>query len=148
MRPKEYESYAEEKLDQRIGFLLCVIVNIIIWLTVEFLRRQIDSLDLTPRATQLKLTITWLPWVVNLLILAYTLIFRRSVGTGYLVSFAGWTVVGVGLGLIGTVAFFASVPLLAVTGAIGFGVFLVLLAVGGLWFLWRMFRLLRRWWAV
>ena len=148
MRPKVYATYAEQKLDQRIGFVLFPVVNIAIWLIILLLHNQIDPFDRSTNAAQLKVLISWLPWIVNGLVLIPTLIFRRSIGSGYLVSLAGFTVLGAGLGLISVVTTFVSVPLLAIAGDYGLGAFLLILLAGGIWFLWGMIRLLLRWWKV
>ncbi len=112
------------------------------------LQRQIDPFDASIRAVQLKTIISFLPWVANGLVLISVLVFRWYIGTGYLISFAGLMLAGTGIGLIGLVAFFATTPLLALTDWTGVIVFLGLLVTLGLWFLWKMFGILRKWWTV
>jgi len=148
LRPRVYDSYAELKVDQRIGFIAFPIVNIIVWVVIQLLSGQVSSLDTSPSAVRLRATITLLPWVVNGLVLLWALIFRWHIGTGYLISFAGFAATGIGLGLITVVVIFASTPLFAMTGLIGLVIFLVLLIGSGLWFLFKMLGLLRRWWAI
>jgi len=148
LRPRVYDSYAEQKMDQRIGFIAFPIVNIIVWAIIQLLSGQVSSLDTSPSAMRLRLTITLLPWVVNGLVLLWALIFRWHIGMGYLTSFAGLAITGIGLGLITMLVIFASTPLFALTGLIGLVLFLLLLIGSGLWFLYKMFGLLRRWWAV
>jgi hypothetical protein len=148
LRPRMYDSYAEQKIDQRIGFIAFPIVNIIVWAAIQLLSSQLNSLDTSLGAMRLRTAITWLPWVVNGLVLLWALIFRWHIGTGYLISFAGFAVTGIGLGLITMLVIFASTPLFALTGLIGLILFLLLLFGSGLWFLYKMFGLLRRWWAV
>jgi hypothetical protein len=148
LRPRVYDSYAEQKIDQRIGFIAFPIVNIIVWAAIRLLSAQLSSLDVSPSAVRLRTTITLLPWVVNGLVLVWALIFRWHIGTGYLISFAGFAATGIGLGLITVVVIFTSAPLFATTGLIGLVLFLLLLFGSGLWFLYKMFGLLRRWWAI
>ncbi len=148
LRPRVYDSYAEQKIDQRIGFIAFPIVNIIVWAAIQVLSQQVSSLDTSPSAMRLRTIITLLPWVVNGLVLLWALIFRWHIGTGYLISFAGLAATGIGLGLITMLVIFASTPLFALTGYIGLILFLLLLVGSGLWFLYQMFGLLRRWWAI
>src|SRR5438128_91737 len=135
VRPRVYDSYVEQKRDQRIGFIAFPIVNLLVWITIVVLQQQIDSLDVSANAVRIKLTITWLPWVVNGFFLLWALIFRWSIGTGYLVSFAGFTATAIGLGLIGVVVFFAVTPLLALTDLLGVVIFLFVVLAVSIWFL-------------
>lgn len=148
MRPRVYDAYAEQKQDQRIGFIAFPIVTLAIWLTIVLLQGQIDAFDRSATAAQLKQAITVLPWAVNFLVIVPLLIFRWHIAVGYLVSLAGWTVLGIGLGLIGLVIFFASAPLLALTDLIGLVIFLLVLITISVLFVWKMIGLLRTWWAV
>ena len=148
MRPRTYDSYADQKYDQRIGFIAFPIVNILIWVVITLLSQQISRFDLSSSASGLRLAVTYMPWIVNGALLLWAFIFRQQIGVGYLVSFAGFAAAGIGLGLIGMVALFVSTPLLALTGLIGVVIFLGLLLVGGIWFLVKMLGLLRRWWAI
>jgi hypothetical protein len=145
-----YDSYAEQKIDQRIGFIAFPIVNIVVWIIAGMLLAQTNGAGFDQAATVAKLRAasTWLPWVVNGFVLIVAAIFRWHVGVGYLVSIGGFLVTGVGLGLIGVVVSFVSVPLLALTGLLGLLVFLLLMLAASIWFLVKMFGLLRRWWAV
>ncbi len=150
MRPRIYDSYAEQKIDERIGFIAFPIVNIVVWVVARMLlaRTSGAGIDQASTVAGLRAASTWLPWVVNGLVLIWAAIFRWHIGVGYLVSCGGFLVTGVGLGLIGVVVSFVSVPLLALTGLIGLVVFLLLMLVASIWFLLKMFGLLRRWWAV
>jgi hypothetical protein len=150
MRPRVYDSYAEQKIDQRIGFIAFPIVNIIVWLVAGMLLAQTTGvgIDQASNVARLRAASTWLPWVVNGLVLVWAAIFRWHIGVGYLVSCGGFLATGVGLGLIGVIVSFVSVPLLALTGLIGLVVFLLLMLVASIWFLMKMLGLLRRWWAV
>jgi hypothetical protein len=150
MRPRVYDAYAEQKIDQRIGFIAFPIVNIVVWLVTGMLlaRTTGAGIEQASNVATLRTAASWLPWVVNGLVLIWAAIFRWHIGVGYLVSCGGFLVTGVGLGLIGVVVSFVSVPLLALTGLLGLLVFLLLILVASIWFLLKMFGLLRRWWAI
>jgi hypothetical protein len=104
--------------------------------------------DQAATVAKLRAASTWLPWAVNGFVLIVAAIFRWHVAVGYLVSLGGFLVTGVGLGLIGVVVSFVSVPLLALTGLIGLLVFLLVMLAASVWFLVKMFGLLRKWWAI
>ena len=150
MKPKVYETFAEQKLDQRIGFIAFPIVNLIVALLGWLLSGWVDSITVEPtgRYPSLRLAITALPWVVNGVLLLWAAIFRRYIASGYLVCLGGIAVVGAILGLIGVVAFFLAVPLSALIGPIGDLIFLLLALGGSIWFLLKVWPLLRNWWAV
>ena len=150
MKPKVYESFAQQKIDQRIGFVAFPIVNLVVWLLVWLLSSWVDSITIEPtvRHSNLRLAITLLPWVVNGLLLIWAAIFRRYIAGGYLVCLGGMLVVGAILGLIGVVAFFLAIPLSALIGPIGDLIFIVLALGGGIWFLLKIIPLLRNWWAI
>ena len=150
MKPKVYESFAEQKIDQRIGFVAFPIVNAAVWLAVWLLSRWVDSITIEPtvRHPSLRLAITLLPWVVNGLVLLWAAIFRRYIASGYLVFLAGMLVVGAILGLIGLVAFFLSVPLTALAGPLGVLLFLLLALAATIWFMLKVIPMLRRWWEI
>jgi hypothetical protein len=57
-------------------------------------------------------------------------------------------VVGTILGLIGVVAFFLAIPLSALIGPLGDLTFLLLAHGGSIWFLVKVFPLLKSWWAI
>ena len=150
MKPKIYESFAQQKIDQRIGFVAFPIVNLVVWLLVWLLSNWVDSITIEPtvRHPNLRLTIALLPWVVNGLVLLWAAIFRRYIAGGYLVCLVAMMIVGTILGLISVVAFFLAIPLSALIGPIG-DLFFILLALGGsIWFLLKIIRLLKHWWAI
>ena len=150
MKPKVYESFAEQKIDQRIGFVAFPIVNIVVGLLVWLLSRWVDSITIEPtvRHPNLRLAITLLPWVVNGLLLLWAAIFRRYIASGYLVCLGAMLVVGAILGLIGVVAFFLAIPLSALIGPIGDLIFILLALGGSIWFMLKVFPMLRNWWAI
>ena len=150
MKPKVYETFAEQKIDQRIGFVAFPIVNLVVWLLVWLLSSWVDSITIEPtvRHPNLRLTIALLPWVVNGLVLLWAAIFRRYIASGYLVCLGALLVVGALLGLIGVVAFFLAVPLSALIGPIGDLIFILLALGGGIWFILKIIPLLRHWWAI
>ena len=150
VKSKIYESFAEQKIDQRIGFVAFLIVNIVIALLVVLLSSWVDSITIEPtvRYPNLQLTITLLPWVVNGLLLIWALIFRRYIAVGYLMCLGGLLVVGAVLALIGIVSFFVSVPVTALFDLIGTLVFLVLTLVGSIWFILKVIPIFRNWWAI
>ncbi len=150
MRPKVYETFAEQKADQRIGFIAFPILNILVWLAVWLLSRYVDSITVEPsvRHPNLRLAITLLPWVVNGLALLWAVIFRRYIASGYLVFLGAFMVVGSILGLIGLIAFFVSVPLTALTGLLGALIFLLLALGGCIWFMLKLVPIFRRWWEL
>lgn len=148
MRPRTYDAYADQKHDQRIGFIAFPIVNIVVWIVAGLISGRINPFDGSPGADGLRAAVVWLPWIVNGVIVLGALIFRRHIAVGYLISLVGLTVVGVMLGLIGVVAYFVSAPIQAIADLIGFVIFLLLTLVVGGWFLFKMFGVLRRWWAV
>jgi hypothetical protein len=90
MKPKEYETFAEQKIDQRIGFVAFPIVNIVIGALVGLLSSWVDRITIEPtvRHPGLRLAIAALPWVVNGLLLLWAAIFRRSIASGYLGAWA------------------------------------------------------------
>ena len=137
MKPKVYESFAEQKIDQRIGFCAFLIINLIVWLLIWLLSDRADST-----------IIALLPWVVNGLLLIWAAIFRRYIAAGYLVGLGATLVVGAILGLIGIVAFFLSVPLSALLGPIGDLIFLVLALGAAIWFIAKVIPIFRNWWAI
>ena len=148
MKGQRYDSYAAQKYDQRIGFVAFPIVNIIVWIVGALISGQINPFDTSAGAYGMRSLVVWLPWIVNGLIVLGALILRRHIAFGYLVSLAGFTTVGVGLGLISVVAYFVSAPLQAVFDLVGFLIFLLLIIAVGGWFLFKMFGVLRKWWAV
>ena len=137
MKPKVYESFAEQKIDQRIGFCAFLIVNLVMWPIVWLL---------SGRATST--IIALLPWVVNGLLLIWAAIFRRYIAGGYLVGLGGTLVVGAILGLIGVVAFFLSFPLSGLLGPIGDVIFLALALGVAIWFILKVIPIFRSWWAI
>jgi hypothetical protein len=150
MKPKTYDTFAEQKIDQRIGFVAFPVVNLVIGLLAVLLTRWVDSITVEPavRHPNLRLAITLLPWVANGLLLLWAAIFRRYIASGYLVCLGGILVVGTLLGLIGIVAFFLAVPLSALVGPIGDLIFILLVLGVGIWLLLKVFPLLRNWWAI
>jgi hypothetical protein len=150
MKPKRYESFAQQKIDQRIGFVAFLVVNLVVGLLVGLLSSWADSITVEPnvRHPNLRLAIMVLPWVVNAVLLIWALIFRRYIAAGYLVCMAGLLVVGVILGLIGVVAFFLAIPLSALIGPIGDLIFIVLALGGGIWFIVKVIPILRNWWEI
>ena len=150
MKPKVYETFAQQKIDQRIGFVAFPIVNLVIWLLVWQLSNWVDSITIEPtvRHPNLRLTIALLPWVVNGLVLLWAAIFRRYIASGYLVCLSALLVVGALLGLIGVVAFFLAIPLSALIGPIGDLIFILLALGGGIWFILKIIPLFKHWWAI
>ena len=150
MKPKVYETFAEQKIDQRIGFCAFPIVNVVVWLLAWLLSSWVDSITIEPTARHpnLRLAITLLPWVVHGLLLIWAVIFRRYIASGYLVFLGALLVVGAILGLIGVVAFFLAIPLSALVGPIGDLIFVVLALGGSIWFILKIIPLLRNWWAI
>jgi hypothetical protein len=150
MKPKTYETFAEQKIDQRIGFVAFPVVNIVVWLLAWLLSGWVDSITIEPtvRHPNLRFAITLLPWVVNGLLLLWAAIFRRYIAAGYLVCLGAVLVVGAVLGLISVVAFFLAVPLSALIGPIGDLIFILLALGGSIWFLLKVIPLLRNWWAI
>jgi hypothetical protein len=145
---RAYDSYAEQKHDQRIGFVAFPIVNIILWIVTALISGKINPFDRSADAYGMRSMVVWLPWAVNGLIMVAALILRRHIAFGYLISLVGFAIVFVGLGLISVVAYFVSAPLQALFDLGGFLFFLLLILVVGSWFLFKMFGVLRRWWAV
>jgi hypothetical protein len=150
MRPKAYDSYAEQKIDQRIGFVAFLAVNVVVGLLIGLLTRWVDSITIEPtvRHPNLRLAIALLPWVVNGLLLIWALIFRRYIAVGYLVCLGGAVVVGAVLALIGVVSFFISVPVSALIEPIGTLVFLGLALAGSIWFIVKVFPIFKGWWEI
>ncbi len=150
MKPKVYETFAQQKIDQRIGFVAFLIVNIGVGLLIWLLSAWVDSITIEPtvRHPNLRLVIAALPWVMNGLLLIWAAIFRRYIASGYLVCLGGMLVVGAILGLIVVVAFFLAVPLSALIGPIGDLIFILLALAGMIWFLLKVFPILRKWWEI
>jgi hypothetical protein len=150
VKPKEYASFAQQKIDQRIGFVAFLIVNVVVGLLAGLLSSWVDSITIEPtvRHPNLRLVIALLPWVVNGLLLIWALFFRRYIASGYLVCLGGLLVVGAILGLIGVVAFFLAIPLSALVGPIGDLIFVVLALGGGIWFTLKVIPILRNWWEI
>ena len=150
MKPKVYDSFAQQKIDQRIGFVAFPIVNVAVWLLAWLLNSWVNSITIEPSVQHpnLRLAITLLPWVVNGLLLIWAAIFRRYIASGYLVCLGAVLVVGAILGLIGVVAFFLAIPLSALIGPIGDLIFILLALGGSIWFILKVIPLLRNWWAI
>jgi hypothetical protein len=150
VRPRVYDSYAEQKIDQRIGFVAFPVINIAVWIIAGMLLAQTTGAGIDQAATvaRLRAASTWLPWVTNGFVLIVAAIFRWHMAVGYLVSLGGFLVTGVGLGLISVVAYFVTAPLQALFDLGGLLFFLLLILVVGGWFLFKMFGVLRRWWTV
>ncbi|HEU5099553.1 MAG TPA: hypothetical protein VFU22_11070 [Roseiflexaceae bacterium] len=150
LRPKEYETFAEQKLDQRIGFIAFPIVNAIVWVVIVLLTRWVDSITIEPtvRHPNLRLAITLLPWVVNGLVLLWAAIFRRYIASGYLICLGGLLVVGTMLGLIGVVSFFLAVPLTALIGSAGALLFMILAIIASTWLMFKIMPMFRNWWKL
>jgi hypothetical protein len=150
VKPKVYETFAEQKIDQRIGFVAFPIVNAIVWVAVVLLSRWVDSITVEPtvRHPNLRLAIALLPWVVNGLVLLWAAIFRRYIASGYLVFLGGLLVVGMVLGLIGVVSFFLAVPLTALTGSAGALFFMIVAIITSTWFMLKVMPMFRNWWKL
>ena len=150
MKPKVYESFAQQKIDQRIGFVAFLLVNVVVGLLAGLLSSWVDSITIEPtvRYPNLRLAIALLPWVVNGLLLIWALIFRRYIAVGYLVCLGGLLVVGAVLALIGVVSFFISVPVTALIEPLGTLVFLALTLAGGIWFILKVIPVFRHWWEI
>jgi hypothetical protein len=150
VKPKVYETFAEQKIDQRIGFVAFPIVNAIVWVAVVLLSRWVDSITVEPtvRHPNLRLAIALLPWVVNGLVLLWAAIFRRYIASGYLVFLGGLLVVGMVLGLIGVVSFFLAVPLTALTGSAGALFFMMVAIITSTWFMLKVMPMFRNWWKL
>lgn len=150
MKPKVYETFAEQKIDQRIGFVAFPIVNAIVWVAVVLLGRWVDSITVEPavRHPSLRLAIALLPWVVNGLVLLWAAIFRRYIASGYLVFLGGLLVVGTVLGLIGVVSFFLAVPISALTGSAGALFFMMVAIIASTWFMLKVMPMFRNWWKL
>ena len=150
MKPKVYESFAQQKIDQRIGFVAFLIVNVVVGVLIGLLSSWVDSITIEPtlRHPNLRLAIALLPWVVNGLLLIWALIFRRYIAVGYLVCLGGLLVVGALLGLIGVVAFFLAIPLSALIGPIGDLIFVVLALGGSIWFIVKVIPIFKNWWEI
>lgn len=148
MRPRVYDSYAEQKVDERIGFILFPIVNLVAWVAAGLMRGQISRFDLTAGAANMRTLVVVLPWLVNGLVLAWALIFRWHIGTGYLISLAWLGATGLGMGLLLELAYLFFSPLLALFGLIGLAVTLLVLLAILIWYLVKMIGVLRRWWRV
>jgi hypothetical protein len=150
VKPKVYESFAEQKIDQHIGFVAFPVVNAVVWLLAWLLSTWVDSITLEPSVPHpnLRLAIALLPWVVNGLVLLWAAVFRRYIAGGYLVFLGGLLVVGTLLGLIGVVAFCVSVPLTALTGLGGGLAFLALALAASIWFMLKVIPMLRKWWEI
>jgi hypothetical protein len=150
MKPKVYESFAQQKIDQRIGFVAFPIVNIVVWLLVWLLSSWVDSITIEPtvRHPNIRLAITLLPWVVNGLLLLWAAIFRRYIASGYLVCMGAILVVGAIFALIGIVSFFVSIPVTALIEPIGTLAFLALTLAGSIWFILKVIPILRNWWEI
>jgi len=150
MKPKVYESFAQQKIDQRIGFVAFLIVNVVVGVLIGLLSNWVDSITIEPtvRHPNLRLAIALLPWVVNGLLLIWALIFRRYIAVGYLVCLGGLLVVGALLGLIGVVAFFLAIPLSALIGPIGDLIFVVLALGGSIWFIVKVIPIFKNWWEI
>ena len=150
MKPKEYETFAEQKIDQRIGFVAFPIVNAIVWLAVVLLTGWVDSITVEPtvRHPNLRLAIALLPWVVNGLVLLWAVVFRRYIASGYLVCLGGLLVVGTVLGLIAVVSFFLAVPLTALAGPAGALIFMMLAIIASTWFMLKVMPMFRNWWRL
>ena len=147
MHPKVYDTFADEKRDQRLGFVAFVLVNLLVVIAVELLSEGINHFDRSFDTSLTRTVIVVLPWALNGLVLPWTLIFRRQITVGYLVALGGCAITGIGLGLIAMVTYFVSAPLQGLLGLFGPLAFLLLAIVCSGWFLWRMIRLLRTWWA-
>jgi hypothetical protein len=150
VKPKEYETFAEQKIDQRIGFVAFPIVNAIVWLAVVLLTGWVDSITVEPtvRHPNLRLAIALLPWVVNGLVLLWAVVFRRYIASGYLVCLGGLLVVGTVLGLIAVVSFFLAVPLTALAGPAGALIFMMLAIIASTWFMLKVMPMFRNWWRL
>jgi hypothetical protein len=150
VKPKVYESFAQQKIDQRIGFVAFLLVNVVVGLLAGLLSSWVDSITIEPtvRHPNLRLAIALLPWVVNGLLLIWALIFRRYIAVGYLVCLGGLLVVGAVLALIGVVSFFISVPVTALIEPLGTLVFLALTLAGGIWFILKIIPVFRHWWEI
>jgi hypothetical protein len=150
VKPREYETFAEQKLDQRIGFVAFPIVNAIVWAAVVLLSRWVDSITIEPtvRHPNLRLAIALLPWVVNGLVLLWAAIFRRYIASGYLVFLGGLLIVGTVLGLIGVISFFLAVPLTALAGPAGALLFMLLAIITSTWFMLKVVPMFVNWWKL
>jgi len=83
MKPKVYETFAQQKIDQRIGFAAFPIVNIVVGLVVWLLSGWVDSITIEPavRHPNLRLAIALLPWVANGLLLLVVWVIRLKLGS-------------------------------------------------------------------
>jgi len=89
---KQYESDQERKADQHIGFIACIVVNLILYIVLSLLRGV--------GTPGIQTILSLLPWVANIGFLVLTLLFWPEIAVGYLVVLSIVLVGGVVLGIL------------------------------------------------
>ena len=147
---KEYRTKGERKRDQRKGFVTCLLVNLAV-LLIRFIGPTISA-----SSSEVGFWLLF-PWIVNLGLIAFTLIFQAQFAVGYLAFIAAFLVGGLGVGVWFVIScFVAFSPVLmfgfageigAIIGVIIFFGLLPFLFIGGLVKFYRYFRYtIEGWW--
>jgi hypothetical protein len=144
---KRYHSQQDRKADQRMGFIICLVMNLVTFYVTAVLREADSGTGQTIALV--------LPWAVNLGFLLLALIFRPEMVVGYLVLLATLIVGGIGLSVLFLAACFTGVAVgivfvmlnealatIVICGVSG-GLFLAGLFFGGRIFL----STIRQWWS-
>ena len=107
MKRAVYATARERKIDQLIGLVAFPLVNVLLWLTIDFwLRYSFNELG-----------VSLLPWIVNGGFLSLAFIFRPHIGVGYIVGFG---IIIVGIVILGVL--FVGACFVSIIVAIPFGI--------------------------
>lgn len=156
MRRLSYATPRERKRDQLFGFVAFPVVNGVLYLATSWLlaggattfQGEMDD-------EQFRLVVLLLPWVVNGLLLALSLVFRPQMAIGYLACLSGILILGIALGALFLLSCFAALAVGIPTSNLAedLGGFLTLLVFFGLmlagvvFFGWLILHFFKDWWS-
>ncbi len=148
MKRKIYVTARERKADQLKGFLVFPIVNIPLWIIVQFIFSQMSTQGTTKDLSSFALVrdlILALPWLVNGVVLVLALVFRPQFGVGYIAFIAIAITVSTALSVLFVAACFVSILSALFIGPLALGVFTILMLIS-LYIVGRAaLNLVRRW---
>ncbi len=135
MKRKVYVTARERKADQLKGFLAFPIVNVPLWIILQFIFSQMSTHRATTDLSSFALVrdlILALPWLINGSVLALAFVFRPQFGVGYVAFIAIAVTVSMALSVLFVAACFVSILSAIVIGPLALGVFAILM-LGGLY---------------
>lgn len=127
---KQYSSQYKRKLDEQLGFFLCLVINAILLIASYTI-----LLSLTPRPPWDTILLA-IPWVINIGILLLALLIRPGLATGYLYFLFIALLVPTVLSILFVASCIVSLPFLTIIGGLaGQGAMIIYIPCLGILFL-------------